>query len=188
MIDQFIIDKIILYNLTLDQALILFCKCTGSKILTHYRPTADNYDHLIFNEYLTPSKNITKNGTQLCKEIFFTTKTDSELDALFEEWWDTFPANDSHGNFTARRLIRVGSKQKAKALYMNTVSRKNITSQFLQEALQKEIEFRKKNSTKENQLSYIQSPVTWLSNETYLLSTSISEDKHTFSEYGKKIN
>jgi hypothetical protein len=188
MIDEFILKKIITYNLTLDQALILYCKCTGTKSLTHYRPANSEYDQLIFNEYLTPAKNITKAGTSLCKEIFFTTEHNTNIEDEFENWWDCFPSNDAHGNYSPRRLIKTGSKQKAKAIYMNIVINKNITSEFLLSALNKEIEFRKKNSTKENQLSYLQSPVTWLTNETYLLSTSLSENNNTFSEYGKSIS
>lgn len=187
MIDEFILDKIILYNLTLDQALILYCKCTGTKSLTHYRPAAEEYDQLILNKFLTASRNITREGTQLCKEIFFTEKNNDNIDTEFENWWNNFPANDAHGNYGARRLIRTGSKAKAKALYMNAVNKKAVTSEFLLLALQKEVDFRKKNSVKENQLSYLQSPVTWLTNETYLLSSSISENNTTFSEYGKEF-
>lgn len=188
MIDEFILKKIITYNLTLDQALILYCKCTGTKSLTHYRPVAAEYDQLIFNEYLTSSRNITKAGTSLCKEIFFTSAHNTSIEDDFETWWEFFPSNDAHGNYSPRRLVKTGSKQKAKALYMNIVSNKNITSEFLLTALEKEIEFRKKNSVKENQLSYLQSPITWLTNETYLLSTSLSENTNTFTEYGKSIS
>ena len=70
---------------------------------------------------------------------------------------------------------------------MNAIHKKAVTSEFLMLALEKEVNFRKKNSTKENQLSFLQSPVTWLTNETYLLSSSISENNTTFSEYGKEF-
>lgn len=188
MIDEFILDKIITYNLNLDQALILYCKCTGTKSLSKYRPSNADYDVLILYNYLTASRNITKDGAQLCKEIFFTEKNIENIDNEFENWWDNYPVNDAHGNYVARRLIKTGSKQKAKALYMNAINKKSVTPEFLLLALQKEIEFRKKNSTKENQLSFLQAPVTWLSNETYLLSSSLSENSQTFSDYGKEIS
>jgi len=188
MIDENIMNKIIAYDLTLDQAFILYCKSSGAKFLTYYRPPANEYDKLIFYEYLGINRTLTKKGVDLCKELFSEGNYDKSIDDAFEIWWQTYPSNDAHGNYSVRRLIRSGSKQKIKALYISAINKYKLSTDDMLKSLKNEIEFRKNASTKDNTLSFMQAPTKWLTEESYLLNYDSSENTSKFSEYGKSVN
>ena len=85
-------------------------------------------------------------------------------------------------------MIRSGSKQKIKALYISAINKYKLSTDDMLKSLKNEIEFRKNASTKDNTLSFMQAPTKWLTEESYLLNYDLSENTSKFSEYGKSVN
>lgn len=113
---------------------------------------------------MTNSKTLTAKGSELCALLF--PPEDDQTPMLankpisnFEEFWEAFPSKDGHGMFPSTRYIRT-AKPKTKLLYDKLIAKKIITHDELVKAIRADVKFRKENSLKTNQLSFLSAPYT----------------------------
>lgn len=109
---------------------------------------------------------------------------DRSLEKDFEAFWNAFPVSDKCNHFAPSRLIRT-NKAKAKIAFKTVM--KHYDCQDIIAALKEEVAFRIKNSTKENQLKYLQGPAAWLNSESFLLNISEEDKQELHNDYGKEL-
>lgn len=97
---------------------------------------------------------------------FLKEESDSELKytPAFEKFWKTFPASDKWSRFAETRKLRV-NKRETFVQYLQALE--SVTEEFLQKALDTELENKKASAPLENPFKYMKASYNWLKNEEY---------------------
>ena len=83
----------------------------------------------------------------------------------FEKFWDSFPANDKHGNWMRTRTLK-SDKSRCTELYKRAVQ-SGVKPDDILKALEWEIKDRKAKSTTSNRMSYMKASTAWLYQKEY---------------------
>lgn len=120
--------------------------------------------------------------TDIATELFSMLLEDPQVEDYteqFEVFWKTFPSDDEFGVFPCTRP-RIRSNKKATFLAWRKVV-EEVPAQDLLKLLLIDIERRKSSSIRQNNLTFIKSPLNWLQSGEYL--NFLDEDKDI--EYGQ---
>lgn len=187
-IDEAVLKRLVEKDLVMDDLLILFIYYRYLKFDSILPLVNSERFPILIERKLISSKplDITQLGVETFQYILGIASREI-YEQAFETWWTTFPLSNKTDIFPMTRIIRSGNKNKIKGLYMSKIQGE-ITPEYLLKALTNEIKLRKNISTKDNALTFMQSPQTWLNNETYLTFIDIdTENTSKYSEYGKGI-
>ncbi len=174
--------------LSIEELMVLYTLYNNAKFHLHYNLPSYLFDHLMELGYITRKPHqLTKEGVKIYHQIF-DIYLEEDLEEKFNEWWLTFPFTNAINRFPMTRIIRAGNKNKIKVLYYSKI-KEGITPEVLLKALKNEIKLRETLSTKENAFTFMQSPQTWLNNDTYLayMNDDLENKTPIFSTYGKEL-
>ena len=168
------VDEIEKAKLTIDEALVLVYMeyIRRLKVYPGNAPDMSLYLKLVQDGLLYVNEEgfgITVDGFQKFRLITGTKQLHINKEPVaeytFEEFWNEFPANDSHGIWGRTRALR-SNKEGCKKLYVqclvNGVSKENILK-----ALKWQVKQFKEASITSNRLSFMKNSYTWLLRKEY---------------------
>lgn len=160
-------------QLTLEEALVLaYIDCTNKEIKwPGGLPDQESYVSLKekgFLEFKPDGVKITVTGYQhfrtVTGQIPLKLKKDKKL-FKFDDFWNTYPIHDGHGNWMRTRLLRA---DKARSLKQYNIAITNgIKHEDIMKALNWQIADCLKNSTTKNKLTFMKNSATWLFQKEY---------------------
>ena len=167
----FVDDSVVLYFIYNNKS----CEHLVSKI-AFYR--------LQRKKFITEDNILTELGKEVYKDLFELNTGQIEID--FNNFWEAYPSSDKWANYPMTRTLR-NNKVKSKQLY-TTLMQEGVTPESILLGLNIEIETRKRISSKDNSMKFMQASSTWLNNRTYEAWLDKDEIVSDSTLYGKDLN
>jgi len=153
-------------ELSIPEYLYLFSKFYGLG-WTRYIP--DQFETKLKNKnYLTKNAELAAKARDLMVEILSLNKSareQLELEAAWEEFWETYPTTDAHAHFEATRKMK-DSESTSRSIYY--ALREHYSAEEILTGLKNHIQNMKTRSIKENQLKYMKNSTRWLKDKEFL--------------------
>lgn len=90
--------------------------------------------------------------------------TPKEIKNFYKEFMSSFPASDYHSRFPKTRALRTDNGNNGLVRYSRLIKEDGYTPEQIKSAMEYEVYWRKKSSTTENKMKYMQSLGPWLNN------------------------
>lgn len=91
---------------------------------------------------------------------------DNSVRSAFSLWWETYPKTDAHSHFLPKKGLRV-DPDGCFRVYQDLLDQ-GYTSEQLLKALKKELNIKKQNSLRENQLSFMPTSLNYLTRKSFI--------------------